>query len=216
MGGPTRTNCRNGLVCCFAFGRRGPRLLAGLCLAANAAVGIAVSGLAVAEPATPRAGYRPLVAAADTVSIEAGVLREAPATSELFLSGGLAMAGAHWRLSAARGRVLGELAMPRQVDLFGVDAQPARLWLRRRETVPDGSPLTRSTVSFYAEGQRIVYEREPEQLVVTGQGLVEEDGKILRGERLVYDLATETLRVAGDGGVRFTLDPAVDDVLAPD
>lgn len=208
----------------FSFSRRRPEpllalppaarnALASLCMAAL----LVAPGLAAAQSAAPRAGYRPLVEAADTVSIDAGTLREAPATSELFLSGGVAMAGAHWRLTAASGRVLGELAMPRRVDLYGVAEQPARLWLRRRDAAPGSaaSTLTRETVSFYAEGQRIVYEREPEQLVVTGRGLVEEDGKVLRGERLVYDLATETLRVAGEGGVRFTLDPAVDDALDP-
>ncbi len=204
---------RRSRVPLFALPPCARKATASLCVAAL----IAAAGLAAAQAAAPRAGYRPLVEAADTISIDAGVLREAPTSRELFLSGGLTMAGTHWRLTAVSGRVLGELAMPRRVDLYGVAEQPARLWLRRRDAAPGSaaSTLTRETASFYAEGQRIVYEREPEQLVVTGRGLVEEDGKVLRGERLVYDLATETLRAAGEGGVRFTLDPAIDEVLEP-
>ncbi|MEM1231644.1 MAG: hypothetical protein AAGI15_13965 [Pseudomonadota bacterium] len=165
--------------------------------------------------ASKRSGYAPLIAPADTLGIDAGTVTEGATGEPLFLSAGLEMTGAHWRLKAREAVVDGSLSAPVRIVLRGAPQAPARAWLQRRNriTLAPGA-LDRAVATFYAEGARIDYRRAPERLIVSGSALIEEDGKTLRGERLVYDLERETLRAEGDERVRITLDPeAVDEAL---
>lgn len=160
---------------------RGTRYTLALLLAAGSA--------AAAEP------FR--VGSEDVVVLRADSAWEDVIPETVRFSGAFEMRVRDWRLTADRATVRGPLENPDTVELEGA---PARLHLQR--------PGTAGPQAVEAEGQRIVYQREPRRIQIDGGARLSEGAQVLRSSHIEYDPVTDRVQAAGISGVQIDVQGA--------
>jgi lipopolysaccharide transport protein LptA len=151
-----------------------------------------VASLLLALPLLAAASEPLRIGREDTVAISADTAWEDLAPDTIHFSGHFEMRVRDWRLTADRATVHGPLEAPETVELEG---SPARLDLVRH--------VAGRAEPIQAEALRIVYQRDPNRILLDGSARLAERDSVLHSSHIEYEPDTDRLHAEGKTGVRI-------------
>lgn len=131
----------------------------------------------------------------DTVIIKAREAWEDEAPDTVHFRGDFHLETHDWTVSADQATLYGKLDDPETVVLTGM---PALI------TIHSAKSGRNRAVS--GEAARIVYEKEPNRILMEGGARLSSDDSVLRGEEIEYRINDDRINAAGKSGVRIRIE----------